>query len=158
MKNKTISLIILSLLILNIFPIVSSEIIWSNTITVGFATQESETPDDGNDDNNNENPIIPRHRCSDNENKPDQEIQITTQYGEWKCINNKLQREVITGGLKSFEYGGACGFVQDAQSIDTQKNNSNNLNIPDSLIIMPLVFFILILITLVIIGLVLLIK
>ena len=31
-------------------------------------------------------------------------------YGEWICVNNRLQRQVWTDGIVSIEYGRACGF------------------------------------------------
>ncbi|HRZ85926.1 MAG TPA: hypothetical protein P5277_04055 [Candidatus Paceibacterota bacterium] len=151
MKNKLILLIISTLLIINIIPLTFSEIIWSNPVTVGFTTQESENSDD---DNDNPNPIIPKHRCTDKENE--RETQPSIEYGDWKCVNNKLQREVINDGVKSIEFGNVCGLNEDSSIISTRKSNS--LNVPDSLIILPIVLFLLILITIVLIGLIMLIK
>ena len=39
-------------------------------------------------------------------------------YGEWICINNKLQRSVIQYNLENVEYGQPCGYVLES----TDKN------------------------------------
>ena len=43
-------------------------------------------------------------------------------YGEWMCINNKLQRSVIQYNSENIEYGQPCGFVLDNESNKVSMN------------------------------------
>ena len=64
-------------------------------------------------------------------------------YGEWTCINNRLQRTNIVQGMEEIEYGGLCGVLLN------EGKQSNN-----SLFLISLIFIILIIIALILIILV----
>ena len=69
----------------------------------------------------------------------------TNKYGEWICIDKRLQRTVTINGLQDVEYGQICGFELGAS--DREKINLSIL------IIIPLIFLILILIVITLIAL-----
>ncbi len=43
-------------------------------------------------------------------------------YGEWTCINNRLQRSVKQYNLENIEYGQPCGFVLGSESNKVSMN------------------------------------
>ncbi|MFA5020347.1 MAG: hypothetical protein WC533_04595 [Candidatus Pacearchaeota archaeon] len=109
-----------------------ASIIWSDPVTTNFIIDSPE-------DNENECRQI-KDKLSD---ENDYEENLRNKYSDWECINNRLRRSVTWNGIKSYEYGQACGL--DLPASETNKN---------LIWIMPIILVILILIILVLIALV----
>ena len=73
-----------------------------------------------------------------------------TNYGEWTCINNRLQRTISYLGNEEIEYAGECGIVSDYSSNESKNKNIGEkiYNITNVLIILLIgINFILIFLT-----------
>ncbi|MBS3072547.1 hypothetical protein J4477_01800 [Candidatus Pacearchaeota archaeon] len=133
--NKLTTLAILALLIFSSTSLVSAEIIWSQPTTVHFSTGDSGNGGDDECDIFKDPQLI-----------KDMEIEnefYNIQYGEWTCINNRLQRINTVNGFEEVEYGGLCGVLSDSQ-----KEKTSNLFLV-SVILIILIILALILIILV---------
>ncbi len=127
---------LVAILLLNL-AFVSADIIWSYPTTVHFSTGNTNgNNDDGENDDTFRNPQLIKDMEIENE-------LYNIQYGEWTCINNRLQRTNIVQGMEEIEYGGLCGV-----SLNEGKQNNN------SLFVMSLILIILIIISLILIILV----
>lgn len=130
---------LIAILLLNL-AFVSADIIWSYPTTVHFSTGNTNgNNDNGGNDNNYDtfrNPQLIKDMEIENE-------LYNIQYGEWTCINNRLQRTNIVQGMEEIEYGGLCGV-----SLNEGKQNNNSLFLI-SLILIILIIIALILIILV---------
>lgn len=145
--NKTIAFTITALFLLNF---VSAGIVWTDitdSTSVDFfieepaEPEEPEQPEDDDEDWFDEIEEQERER---------QEDLLTNQYGEWKCINNRLQRTNIINNQEVIEYGGVCGLSYEP----TQRKQPSVNN----LWILPFSLMILIIITLILIVSVALLK
>ncbi|OIO41000.1 hypothetical protein COU56_01910 [Candidatus Pacearchaeota archaeon CG10_big_fil_rev_8_21_14_0_10_31_9] len=139
--NKLITLSILALIMFNSISLASAEISWSLPTTVQFTTGNDNGNNNGEDENNDNcnifnDPQLIKDIEAENEF-------YDTKYGEWTCVNNKLQRTNIVQGIEEIEYGGLCGVSSEGQN--SQTNYS---------ILVLLVLIILIIITLILIILV----
>ncbi len=136
MRNQIMVLSLVAILLLNL-AFVSADIIWSYPTTVHFSTGNTNgNNDDGENDDTFRNPQLIKDMEIENE-------LYNIQYGEWTCINNRLQRTNIVQGMEEIEYGGLCGV-----SLNEGKQNNN------SLFVMSLILIILIIISLILIILV----
>lgn len=123
---------------------VSAEITWTNyydTTSVEFNITNPEII------NNSQNQTTTKtHRAVHNLQEED------VFYGDWKCVSNAMQREVMINDIKIKEYGGVCNLsASENKKID--KEHKYN-----SFLIAPIIMSFLILITLILIILVLLIR
>jgi hypothetical protein len=138
MNSKILTILAITILIANMLPAISAEIIWSNPVTVGFTI--TDTGD--NEDNSGCGEVKARQYAEETQ----------TNYGEWTCSGNRLQRVSIVDGQQKTEFGGACGLNLDESSY-SQNTHSTQTSISDNLIIAAVILIILILIVLVLIAL-----
>lgn len=103
--------------------------------TTNFTVNVKTTPENENHNNALQNDLAYENQLR------------TPVYGQWLCINNRLQRTVTVLNMQSLEYGAECGLNIGPT---TQSKNNNY-----SIWIILLIFLILILIVLVLIALLL---
>lgn len=136
MNQKILTILAITLLVANMLPAISAEIIWSNPVTVGFTI--TDTGD--NEDNSGCGEVKARQYAEETQ----------TNYGEWTCSGNRLQRISIVDGQQKTEFGGACGLNIEESN---QNTHSTQTSISDNFIIAAVILIILILIVLVLIAL-----
>mgnify|MGYP001560873455 CR=1 FL=1 len=148
MKTQIIVLSLIAIFILNAI-FVSADISWSLPNSVQFTTGGSNGGGNGgggggNDDGGNQinkkcNIFNDPYLIQDLETEKNF---YNTKYGNWECINNKLQRTNIVQGKEITEYGGLCGVSAN------EENNKNSYLILAMLVLIILIIIALILIIL----------
>jgi len=150
MNTKILAIIAIILIISSIaIPFISAKtIVWteySDSTSVEFTIIETQNHDD--DNGSQDKPECPPNAIHPF-NPIDEELEQSEQtYGDWNCINNRLQRQVTQNGLTEIEYGGICDIKLSAS--EKAKN---------PLAIIPLTLIILIILTLIAITALLLIR
>lgn len=125
MNTKILIAIAIIILISSlIVPFISAKtLVWtqySDSTSTEFTISQPEpvTPVDDNDDGTHDTPDCPPNAehpfnpVRQDINLEQETRQIT--YGDWTCINNKLQRTATQNDLTEIEYGGLCGIELDA--------------------------------------------
>lgn len=117
--NKLIGLLILTLILFNLIAFASAEIIWSQPTTVHFTIGSGNGGNGGNGGDDED-------FCDDQYLKEDlaygDEL-MKNSYGNWICVNNKLQRTNMINGMEIVEYGGLCG-VEEGPTLKSQSEIS----------------------------------